>query len=408
MNSASRRLEGQSRRSRARLEWPYRDLRTVWHPDSGWTLVSRTDERLVPSQQLLRSLGDSVEAGAGGSYLLLGESLELLRALGHSPGGRLKRAAQLIYIDPPFNTGTQFEHFDDSLDEDTWLSMFRDCIEEAVNILDPEGSFWVHLDDQHQHRARCIMDEILGSGAFVATVAWQKRTTRDSRRAFSSSHDYIHVYSPVGPIEWKKRRNPLPNAGVGANPDSDPRGPWRSAPMSVQDGHATPAQFYVITTPSGARHSPPPGRCWTYSEQKFAALVDDGRIYWPRGGAGKPRLKTFVSEAQGLAPETLWAARDVGTNAEAKKALATLAPNARLFDTPKPLRLLERIVSIATNPGDLVVDFFLGSGTTAVAAHRLGRRWVGIEQSRLTLETFALPWLREEGAEFSYRQFTVG
>lgn len=329
------------------------------------------------------------------SLLIQGDAGEAMTELfavsgDHSVAGSVK----LCYIDPPYNTGERFEHYNDRSDRADWLSTLHDHLIAARQLLAPDGSLWLHLDDSEQHRARCVLDEVFGEEAFVATIVWQKRTTRDNRKAFSSMHDYIHVYAPAGPKAWKKVRNGLPDEGAFSNPDDDPRGPWRSVPMNVQAGHATTSQFYTVTTPTGVRHDPPPGRCWTYTAQRLAELDAEGRVYWPRGGDGKPRLKRFQSEVTGLAPFTIWTADEVGDTGSAKRGLLTAFPGLQAFDTPKPLGLLERIVAIATDPGDLVLDYYLGSGTTAVASQRLGRRWIGIEQSDRTVEEFALPRLR--------------
>jgi adenine-specific DNA-methyltransferase len=251
------------------------------------------------------------------------------------------------------------------------------------------------------------LDDVFGGDAFVATIIWQKRRSRDNRTAFSSMHDYIHVYAPAGPVAWKGIRNGLPDEGLFSNPDDDPRGSWRSVPLTAQAGHATRTQFYTVTSPSGAHHDPPPGRCWTYTYERFLALDNAGRIYWPRSGAGKPRLKRYASEACRLAPFTIWSAAEVGDNASAKRRLRRDFPDVATFDTPKPEQLLERIVAIATDPGDLVLDCYLGSGTTAVAAERLGRSWIGIEESERTLRTFAVPRLRSLVAGRSDAGFTI-
>lgn len=320
---------------------------------------------------------------------------ELLAATGaHAVIGTVK----LCYLDPPYNTGERFAHYDDRSDRSAWLTSLRDHLLLAREVLAPDGSLWLHLDDSEQHRARCVLDEVFGEEAFVATIVWQKRTTRDNRKAFSSMHDYIHVYAPAGPKAWKTVRNGLPDEGAFGNPDNDPRGPWRSVPMNVQAGHATASQFYTVTTPTGVKHDPPPGRCWTYTAERLAELDADGRVYWPRGGDGKPRLKRYQTEVTGLAPFTIWPADEVGDTGTAKRALLSEFPDLQAFDTPKPLGLLERIVSVATDPGDLVLDYYLGSGTTAVAAQQLRRRWIGIEQSARTVEEFALPRIRKAWA----------
>lgn len=299
----------------------------------------------------------------------------------------------LCYIDPPFNTGESFTHYNDKMDRNIWLSLLRDRLVQIRDLLADDGSIWLHLDDSEQHRGRCLLDEVFGEEAFVATIIWQKRTSRESRTAFSSMHDYIHVYSPGGASKWKQRRNGLPDLGAYANPDNDPRGPWRSTPASVQAGHATPAQFYTVVTPTGAVHDPPAGRCWVFTQKRLTELDADGRIYWPRNGAGKPRLKKYQYESRGLSPFTIWPSSEVGDTASAKREIMAAFPSIPAFDTPKPEKLLERIIAIATNPGEVVLDCFLGSGTTAVVAARMKRRWVGIELSPATVETFVLPRL---------------
>jgi adenine-specific DNA-methyltransferase len=329
---------------------------------------------------------------------------ELLAA---NPTHSVVSTVKLCYLDPPYNTGERFVHYDDRSDRAAWLTTLRDHLLLAKQLLSPDGSLWLHLDDAEQHRARCLLDEVFGEAAFVATIVWQKRTTRDNRKAFSSMHDYIHVYAPAGAKAWKVIRNGLPDVGAFANPDNDPRGPWRSVPMNVQAGHGTARQFYTLTTPTGVRHDPSAGRCWTYTRERLAELDADGRVYWPRGGDGKPRLKRYKTEVTGLAPFTIWTADEVGDTGSAKRALLNEFPDIQPFDTPKPLGLLERIVSVATDPGDLVLDYYLGSGTTAVAAQRLGRRWIGVEQSARTLEEFAIPRLRTVWSEQPNRGFAL-
>lgn len=377
-----------------RLEWSEREagLLSLEGGRSTWTSPDDLRLREVRLLHVAQQVGDRSD-----NLLIRGDAQHALGSLLGLDDYRARYAGKvrLCYIDPPFNTGEQFAHYDDSLDRAAWLSMLRDRLDQIKALLAPNGSIWVHLDDSEQHRARCILDEVFGCDAFVATIIWQKRTSRDNRKSFSSMHDYIHVYAPAGPVAWKKTRNGLRDDGTFSNPDNDPRGPWRSVPMSAQDGHATDAQFYTIVTPTGVRHDPPKGRCWTYSEARFRELVADGRVYWPRRGAGRPRLKRYQFEAAGLAPFTVWTADEVGDNASAKKALLQAFPDLAAFDTPKPERLLERIVEIGTNPDDLVLDCFLGSGTTAVVANRLGRRWIGIERESGTVASFVVKRLEQ-------------
>lgn len=327
------------------------------------------------------------------NLLVHGDALDAVTAVGADD--RYRGHVAVCYIDPPFNRGEDFAHYDDAMARHAWMSMLHDRLVAIREVIADNGSVWVHLDDAAQHHGRCLLDEVFGTSAFVATVIWQRRTSRDNRRAFSAMHDYIHVYSPGGPVAWKRRRNGLPDDGAFSNPDNDPRGLWRSVPLTAQSGHATPQQFYTVVSPTGVRHDPPPGRCWTYTIGRLAELDTDGRIYWPRGGDGKPRLKRFQSEVDGLAPFTIWTAEEVGENSHAKKDLLRLFADQAAFDTPKPESLLERIIRIGSNEGEIVLDCFLGSGTTAATAHKLQRRWVGVERNQDVFDRFALPRLRK-------------
>lgn len=332
--------------------------------------------------------------------LFEGDNLRVLGDLSQASSGSVR----LCYLDPPFNTGEDFSYYGDSLPSTVWFEELVSRLLVVRDLLADNGSIWLHLDDREQHYGRVALDLVFGREAFVATVVWQKRTSRENRKAFSHSQDYIHVYAPMGPKRWKLERNGYPNIASVSYDDGDSRGPWRSVPLSAQAGHGTPQQFYSVTSPSGEVLDPPPGRCWAYSRERFLELEADGRIYWPRNGRGRPRLKRFISELNDLAPDTMWFAADVGDNAEAKRELMRALPGRVAFDTPKPIRLMERIIQIATSPGDLVLDPYLGSGSTAVAAHRLGRRWVGIERESRTIEHVTLPRLAAEGlaAEVRY------
>lgn len=378
--------------------YPY-DRRAPWSAELLWQgkttngYASLTPV-LSPARASWDLRGQLIRGERAASLLIHGDASKGLDELLATTGDEsLAGTVKLCYIDPPYNTGERFAHYNDRADRAEWLTRLHDHLVAARQLLAPDGSLWLHLDDSEQHRARCVLDEVFGEDCFVATIVWQKRTTRDNRKSFSSMHDYIHVYAPAGPKAWKKVRNGLPDEGAFSNPDNDPRGPWRSVPMNVQAGHATASQFYTVVTPTGIHHDPPPGRCWTYTAERLAELDALGRVYWPRSGDGKPRLKRFQSEVTGLAPFTIWATDEVGDTGSAKRGLLAEFPDRQAFDTPKPLALLERIVAIATDPGDLVLDYYLGSGTTAVASQRLGRRWVGIEQNLRTIEEFALPRL---------------
>lgn len=348
--------------------------------------------------------------GDADQLLLVGDNADALRAVldGRTDRGPAAGTVKLAYLDPPYNTGKRFGHYDDALHSAHWLTDLRTRLHLVKELLHTDGSIWLHLDDSEQHHGRCLLDEVFGADAFVATVIWQRRTSRDNRTAFSVSHDYIHVYAPAGQKQWKHVRNGFANEGGLSNPDNDPRGPWRSIPLSAQAGHGTPSQFYAITTPAGEVVEPPAGRCWTYTAARFAELDEAGLIYWPRDGAGRPRLKRYAEELTPLAPTTLWTAAEVGDNAVAKKELLEAVGGSTPFDTPKPEALMTRIIEIATDPGDTVLDPYLGSGTTAVAARVLGRPWIGIETVAATVRDVTLPRLAHRSATGQVTTISVG
>jgi adenine-specific DNA-methyltransferase len=237
-------------------------------------------------------------------------------------------------------------------------------------MLSESGSIWITLDDNEVHHARAMLDQIFGEECFVGQLAWQKRTSRENRAALSPSFDHILLYSKALKDSWKLHRNLLAPTQEGySNPDGDPRGPWASIPFSAQGYREN--QVYEIVSPSGVRHSPPKGRCWSATEPEFAKLVAEDRIYWPNGGDGRPRVKQFPKDAKGLVPMTLWGADEVGTTEQSKKHLlevfAEYSEAELSIHAPKPLELVRRIIEIATRPDSIVLDSFAGSGTTAHA-----------------------------------------
>ena len=313
------------------------------------------------------------------NLLIHGDNLLALKALEQEYTGKVK----CIYIDPPYNTGSAFEHYDDGVEHSLWLSLMRDRLEILKRLLRDDGSLWVSLDDNEAHYFKVMCDEIFGRANFVGTIIWEKRKSRENRRVLSFKHDYIIIYAKNKPI-FEKVRNPIELTqevlSRYKNPDNDPRGPWQSVAITAQAGHGTASQFYEITTPSGRTISAPPGNCWRFTRERLEELILDKRIYFGSHGNNVPRQKKFLSESEdaGLTPETIWYADDVETNDTAKRH-SNLLFEGDAFDNPKPEELLNRILHIATNPGDLVLDSFLGSGTTAAVAHKMGRRWIGIE-----------------------------
>lgn len=310
-----------------------------------------------------------------GNILVHGDNLEALKALLPFFAGRVR----CIYIDPPYNTGSAFPQYDDNLEHSQWLNLMYPRIRLLKEFLSEDGSIWISIDDDEGHYLKVICDEIFGRQNFVANCIWHKKGTRSNdARWFSDNHDHVLVYAKRKE-NWRMNLLPRPvdSAKGYSNPDNDPRGVWASGPCHAK----TPNEkdIYEITTPSGRKLMPPPGTSWRFSREKFAELVADKRIWFGKNGDNVPRFKRFLTDVQdGFVPTTLWFRDEVGDNQEAKKEVKAIVPDD-VFSTPKPERLIQHIVTLATNPGDLVMDSFLGSGTTAAVAQKMGRRWIGIE-----------------------------
>lgn len=336
------------------------------------------------------------------NLLILGESGDVLEALTRIPelADKYVGKVKCIYIDPPFNTGDAFTHYEDNLEHSVWLTMMRDRLRHMKRLLSPEGSIWVHLDDNENHRMRVLLDEVFGPQKSVCTIVWEKNPTRENRTDISRSQDYIHVYAATGRETFKRHRNLLPQSRkqleLYENPDNDKRGVWSSLPMHARAEKGRRAeQFYTVTTPSGRLVDPPQGRCWIYTRERYEELLADDRITFGASGENVPRVKKFLNEVQqGLMPRTWWTSNEVGSNGDAKDEILQVL-KAGPFSTPKPERLLERIIHIATDPGDIVLDVFAGSGTTAAVAQKMGRRWVSCELSEQNFARFTRPRLEK-------------
>ncbi len=309
------------------------------------------------------------------NMLIHGDNLLALKALEQEYAGKVK----CIYIDPPYNTGNAFEHYDDGIEHSLWLALMRDRLELLRNLLSDDGSIWINLDDNESHYCKVLCDELFGRCNFVANVIWQKKySPSNDAKWLSDNHDHILVYAKNKNI-W--RPNLLPRSDEMnsryKNPDNDPRGLWKPGDISVKT--YTPSCDYPITTPSGRIVNPPKGYCWRFSKEKFAELVMDNRIWFGSEGKSVPAVKRFLTQVKdGITCLTVWTYQEVGHNQDAKKEVKSFN-DTNVFSTPKPERLVERILTLGSNKGDLVLDSFLGSGTTAAVAHKMGRRWIGIE-----------------------------
>ncbi len=386
------------------LSWTNKHLRLLAEEDGSYQWVPPSDYR-VAEVRLLENAGTvgktrSQRNRAKDNLLIRGDALNALTSLGELPefAKELVGKVRLAYLDPPFNTKQSFLHYDDNLEHSVWLTMMRDRLVQIKKLLASNGSVWVHLDDSEMAYCRAVMDEEFGRDSFVATIIWEKSYTRENRTDISTTHDYILVYAMDRSV-WKAARNLLlqSEAQIGrySNPDADPRGPWKAVPVHAKAEKGRRAeQFYSLTTPSGRILDPPPGNCWRFTRARLDELIADNRVWFGRNGKGVPALKKFLSEVQpGLVPVSIWPHTEIGTTGTAKNEIVALFTEQEPFSTPKPEALVSRITQIASNPGDIVLDCFLGSGTTAAVAHKMGRRWIGIERSVETFDTYTIPRL---------------
>lgn len=311
-----------------------------------------------------------------GNMLIHGDNLLALKALEQDFTGQIK----CIYIDPPYNTGNAFTHYDDGKEHSIWLSLMRDRLELLYDLLMPEGSLWISIDADECHYLKVLCDEIFGRRNFVDEVIWQRSYSPiNLKKTLSRNHDTILVYTKDRTENFELNKLPRTEDANDRykNPDNDPRGKWKSSDLSV--GPAVEKNIYPITTPSGRICFPPEGYSWRLSEERFKEYVEDNRIWFGPKGNNVPSIKRFLSEVKkGVTPMTLWTYQEVGHNQDAKKEIKAFGFKT-VFDTPKPEKLIERIITLGSNPGDLVLDSFLGSGTTAAVAQKMGRRYIGIE-----------------------------
>lgn len=339
------------------------------------TWVGKYEEERLEPRILIEDKSKSYGDPNTDNMLIHGDNLLALKALEKEYSGMIK----CVYIDPPYNTGNAFEQYDDGLEHSIWLSLMRRRLEILYNLLSDDGSIWISIDDDEQAYLKVLCDEIFGRKNFVANVIWEKKySPQNDAKWLSDSHDFIVVYAKNKEI-WRPNlleRSDEMNARY-KNPDNDPRGPWKAADFSVKTYNKS--CDYPITLPSGRVVNPPASRAWVSNRETFEALVADNRIWFGPKGDNVPAKKKFLSEVkQGSTAMTIWKYTEVGHNQDAKKEVKEFNADD-VFATPKPEKLIKRIIHLASNPGDLVLDSFLGSGTTMAVAHKMGRRWIGIE-----------------------------
>lgn len=309
--------------------------------------------------------------------LIFGDNLLALKALEQEFAGKVK----CVFIDPPYNTGSAFTHYDDGLEHSIWLGLMRDRLEIIKRLLSDDGSLWITIDDNEAHYLKVLCDEVFGRTNFVANVVWQKAyTSNQTAKHISNTHDHILVVAKHFPgFEMGKLPRTEEQKKTFSNPDNDPRGPWKAENLSAGKYYA--AGQYAIEGPCGDQFFPPKGRYWRCNEDQYRAWLADGRITFGLKGKGRPMLKKYLNEmVDGLTPNTWWSHEESGSNKEASIDLkAMFGDRDDVFQNPKPEKLLLRILTLATQPGDLVLDSFAGSGTTGAVAHKMGRRWIMVE-----------------------------
>lgn len=352
-----------------------------------------------------------------GNLIVQGDNLVALKALLPYYAGQVN----CIYIDPPYNTGNENWVYNDNVNSpvirewlgkvvgkegeildrhDRWLCMMYPRLLLLKRFLSPDGSIWISMDDSEIALLRVLMDEIFGPDRFVACNVWQKRYSRENREAIGDVHEYLLVYA-MDPEQFKAVRNRVPlteeQAKIYKNPNNDPKGRWRGIPMTAQGWR--PNQMYEIVTPAGVVHRPPEGRCWSMIESEFAKLQEEGQVYFGKDGKSQPSVIRYLDEVEGFVPWTWWPHEEVGHTDEARKEIQGLFTTQTAFDTPKPTRLLERVLQIATRPGDLILDSFAGSGTTGHAVLKLNQAAPDKEPRRFILVEMEPKIAREVTAE---------
>lgn len=384
------------------------------------------------------------------NLMIRGESGDALEALTRTPELAERYAGQvkLVYIDPPFNTAQTFASYEDNLEHSIWLTMMRDRLLNLKRLLREDGSIWVHLDDAEVHRMRVLLDEVFGSSNYLAEIVWQKADSPRRGDGFSVDHDIILVYRKTDAFVPKRSERTAADNARFSNPDNDPNGPWWDCDPSGNHGDGSGGMCYAIQNPiTGELIRPPRGRSWVYAQSRIFEALNGWCPYkyenlhdaaWRANNEGVPVerasddvcaivLDVPLSEARELVrqrrsqpnwpevlirstggigrkayvpktgnnPRTWWTNDEVGHNREAKAEIKALFKGTIPFSTPKPERLLERIIHIGSDLGDIVLDCFAGSGTTAAVAQKMGRRWVTCELLESTFDTFTRPRLEK-------------
>ena len=354
------------------------------------TWLTREADIAAASRAPWRLLEEAPGLSAGDpeapNMIIQGDNLEALKALLPFYAGRVK----CVYIDPPYNTRSAFAHYEDSLEHTRWIAMMWPRLELLRDLLAEDGSIWVQLDDNEAHYLKVIMDEVFGRNNFIANFVWQKKYTRANDATFvSDNHDHIVCFTKDRDLcSFRGIQRSEKQDKAYKNRDDDPRGPWKPTPLHAKSG--TEKNRFPYTFANGITWTPPAGTYHRFSKETLAEFEQTGQLWFGEKEGATPQRKSYLSQVKKtVVPVTMWLHDEFGSNHDAKNENRAVLPDA-YFDTPKPEKLLARILEIATNPGDLVLDSFLGSGTTAAVAHKMGRRWIGVEMGAHA-ETHCVP-----------------
>jgi len=332
------------------------------------------------------------ELNKGDNLIIKGNNLIAINSLKKRFAGKVK----LIYIDPPYNTGKDSFNYNDHFNHSSWLTFMKNRLEIAWELLSDDGTIWMSIDDSESHYLKVLADGIFGRENFLNEVIWQRAYAPvNLKKTFSRSHDTILVYAKNNSSEKELNKVPRKESMIAnyKNPDNDPRGVYKADNFSV--GPAVKKNIYEITTPSGRKVLPPDGYSWRFSEERYKELVADNRVYFGKDGSSSPAYKRFLSEVKdGVVAQTLWTYQEVGHNQDAKKEIKELFDGQAAFGTPKPEKLIQRIIQLGSDEGDLVLDFFMGSATTQAVSHKMNRQYIGIAQMDY-IETVAVERLKK-------------
>lgn len=340
------------------------------------TWVGKGEEPKLEPRILLENPEYSYGDPDSPNMLIHGDNLLALKALEQEYAGKVK----CIYIDPPYNTGNAFEHYDDGIEHSMWLNLMYPRLTMLRNLLSHDGSIWISIDDDESHYLKVLCDMVFGRQNFINNVIWEKKySPQNDAKWLSDSHDHILVFAKNKEI-WRPNlllRGEQQNKYYKYN-DNDGRGLWRSDNVLVKS-FSKSGVFPIINPNTGTEYWPAEGSCYRFNQETAERYLKENRFYFGKEGKGAPQLKRYLSEVKdGVTSKTIFFRDEVGDNQEAKKEVKIFNSDS-VFSTPKPERLLQRIIFLASKVGDLVLDSFLGSGTTAAVAHKMGRRWIGIE-----------------------------